>query len=297
MTEQPTDRRLAVRRGNIELATFVTGNADGPTIVLLHGWPDTHHLWDGVVELLADRFRLVRYDQRGHGESTDPSRVEDFTLAELAQDLFAVIDTVADNRPVHVVAHDWGSVQAWEAVCEPDAEARIASFTSISGPNLDHLGTWMRSRLRKPTPRNLAGPLSQMISSFYTLLFMTPLAPAFFRAFGSRRNCERFLRVVEGTPASQVHLAETLRHDLISGLRIYRANILQRLRHPRIRRTSVPVQLIVNTRDIAVRPAGYADTARWVDRLDRIDVPAGHWLPFSQPRVIADAVTTFIGST
>ena len=46
---------------------------------------------------------------------------------------------------MHVLAHDWGSVETWEAVCEPGAEEKIASFSSISGPNLDHLGMWIRA--------------------------------------------------------------------------------------------------------------------------------------------------------
>lgn len=297
MASTPTYRRTQVRRHDVELAVFESGNPDGETIVLLHGWPDTHHLWDGVVPLLADRFRLVSYDQRGHGESTDPPRIADFRLAELAKDLFAVIDAVSPDHPVHLIAHDWGSVQAWEAVCEPDAQRRIASFTSISGPNLDHLAIWLRSRLHRPTPRNLLGPLGQALSSLYTVFFMTPVLPRlFFRLVGNRRNCTRFLRFVEGTPAERVHFGDTLPHDLVSGLRIYRANIVEHLRRPRERRTSVPVQLLVNTRDIAVRPAGFADTARWVDRLHRIDVPSGHWLPFARPELIAETAGTFIGS-
>lgn len=293
-TAEPAYRRRTVRRGDIELAVFECGNPDGETLVLMHGWPDTHHLWDGVVPLLADNFRLVSYDQRGHGESTDPPEVADFRLEELAQDLFAVIDAVSPDSPVHVVAHDWGSVQAWEAVCEPDAQRRIASFTSISGPNLDHLSLWIRDRFRRG---KVAGPAGQALSSLYTAFFMTPVLPKlFFRVAGSRRNCERFLRVVEGTPAHRIHFGDTLSHDLVSGLRIYRANIVERLRRPRERRTSVPVQLLINTRDIAVRPAGYADTAQWVDRLERTDIRSGHWLPFAKPEVIASAVTGFVSS-
>lgn len=53
-----------------QLAVFEQGNPDGPTVVLVHGWPDTHHLWDGVVPSLVDSFRVISYDTRGHGRST-----------------------------------------------------------------------------------------------------------------------------------------------------------------------------------------------------------------------------------
>jgi pimeloyl-ACP methyl ester carboxylesterase len=291
-------RRIAVRNGTIELAVFEYGRADAETIILVHGWPDTHHLWSGVIDRLADRFRVVAYDLRGHGESTNPNQTSAFTLAELNKDLFAVIDAVSPDAPVHVVAHDWGSVIAWDAVCEPDAEQRIASFTSISGPNLDHLGKWVRDRFSRPTPRNLAGPLGQLASSAYTFFFMTPKLPqAVFRLAGSERLWSRMLWAMEGLPSEKLEFGDTLKQDMINGLRMYSANIFPRVvRNPRTRTTSVPVQLILNTRDVAVRPEGYDDTERWVDRLVRTEVQAGHWLPYSQPGVIADKAVQFIES-
>ncbi len=113
-----------VTNGSVSLAVFEQGKADGETIVLVHGWPDTHELWNRIVPLLADDFRVVSYDSRGAGESTIPSRVQDYQLSALAGDLFAVIDAVSPGKPVHVLAHDWGSVETWEAVCEPGAKRR-----------------------------------------------------------------------------------------------------------------------------------------------------------------------------
>ncbi|MDX6204789.1 MAG: hypothetical protein QOF39_846, partial [Frankiales bacterium] len=54
--------RTTVRSGGVDLAVFEGGNRQGPTVVLVHGWPDTHHLWGGVVDLLADDFHVVAYD-------------------------------------------------------------------------------------------------------------------------------------------------------------------------------------------------------------------------------------------
>ena len=56
----------------VRIATYEQGNPDGPTLVLVHGWPDSHVLWDGVVPLLEDRFRVIRYDNRGVGKSSVP---------------------------------------------------------------------------------------------------------------------------------------------------------------------------------------------------------------------------------
>ncbi|HSV38485.1 MAG TPA: alpha/beta fold hydrolase, partial [Nocardioidaceae bacterium] len=281
-----------VTRGSVELAVFEYGDPANQTVVLAHGWPDTHHLWEGVVPHLVDRFHVVSYDQRGHGQSSDPGHFRGFTLAELALDFMAVVDAVSPDEPVHVLAHDWGSVQVWEAVCEPEAELRIASFTSVSGPNLDAMSRWFRRGLSRPTPGNLAGPLSQLASSGYTFFFQAPLLPRLAFAATNRERWKGFLKVSEGTPTSQVHLADTFEQDMVSGLRIYRANIFHHLFGAgRERSTRVPVQLIVNTKDVAVRPSGYDDYGRHTDRLWRRDVSSGHWVPFSRPALLARAVT------
>ena len=69
ITEQFVDSSDGVR-----VAVYEQGNPNGPTLVLVHGWPDSHVLWDGVVPLLADRFRIVRYDNRGVGKTSVPNR-------------------------------------------------------------------------------------------------------------------------------------------------------------------------------------------------------------------------------
>jgi len=99
-----------VRNGDIEIAVYEYGNPDGETVVLVHGWPDTHHLWLNVIPLLAERFHVVAYDTRGHGKTTNPKGWKPFGLAELATDFHAVIDAVSPECPVHVLAYDWGLV-------------------------------------------------------------------------------------------------------------------------------------------------------------------------------------------
>lgn len=300
MTTTTTDRTTVaprertVRNGEIELAVFEYGDAAAETVVLVHGWPDTHHLWEEVVPLLTDRFHVVSYDQRGHGRSSNPESWRAFSLQELASDLMAVVRAASPERPAHLLAHDWGSVSAWEAVCEPDAELHLASFTSVSGPNLDHMGALLRQRLARPTPHNLAAPLAQLAASGYTFLFQVPVVGRLPFAVMTEARWKRFLEVAEGTPPDRVHLGDTFRRDLVSGLRIYRANIAPYLLRPRDRRTSVPVQLIVNRADVAVRPGTFDEEHQWVRRLYRRDVPAGHWVPFSHPQVLASAVKELV---
>jgi len=283
--------RSTLPREGLDLAVWQGGAPDGPPVVMVHGWPDTHRMWLGVAELLAHDFGVVLYDTRGQGESTAPDGT-DFRLPTLAADLNAVLDAVSPEEPVHVLAHDWGSVQAWEAVCEPGAEQRIASFTSISGPNIDHLASWARRRLAHPTPRGVGAVLAQVASSSYIPFFVSPLAPPVLRALGSQDRWRRLVGAAEGRLPEADRHASTLADDMVSGLRYYRANAMPR--RPRERRTRVPVLQLVLTRDPAIREASLHESDHWCDHLERRHLPYGHWAPLTAPADVADEAAEFI---
>ncbi|TQF74703.1 alpha/beta fold hydrolase [Rhodococcus spelaei] len=285
-----------VRNGDVQLAVFEQGNPDGPTLVLVHGWPDTHRLWEHVVPLLADRFRVVSYDSRGAGQSTVPTAVADYRLELLASDLFAVIDAVSPDAPVHVLAHDWGSLESWEAVCAPGADRRIASLTSVSGWCFDHLGHWMRRNLTSPTPAGVGKVLAQFAASFYALLFHIPVLPALVTGRLLAPRWPRFLALFDGMDPALARPAATIGRDAANGVKRYRANTRDRLLRPRERRTEIPVQLIVNTRDKAVLPFGFEETQRWVADLRRAEIPAGHWAPLSHSADLARIAAGFVDS-
>ena len=155
-------RERWVRTGGVELCVAELGDPSRPTVVLVHGYPDTKEVWSEVASRLADRFHVVLYDVRGHGRSTAPEPLRGgFTLEKLTDDFLAVADAVSPDRPVHLVGHDWGSVQSWEFVTVERTVGRIASFTSMSGPSLDHFGHWINKRLTRPTPRRVGQLLGQ----------------------------------------------------------------------------------------------------------------------------------------
>lgn len=255
--------------GDVKLAVYEQGPADAPAVVLVHGFPDTHAVWDEVAEALSGRFRVVRYDVRGAGASDAPRATAAYRLEHLKNDLFAVIDAVSPAEPVHLVGHDWGSIQAWEAVTEPGARKRIASFTSISGPCLDHVAYW--SRRNRWRPRGLR----QLLHSWYIAAFHVPVVPELvWRTAGTWWPV--FLREFEGVRRPG-HPAPTVGRDAVHGLSLYRANFRERLRYPRERRTDVPVLVITLLKDRYLTAAATEGLERWVSRLWRRRLFAGHW--------------------
>jgi NAD(P)-dependent dehydrogenase (short-subunit alcohol dehydrogenase family)/pimeloyl-ACP methyl ester carboxylesterase len=295
--------RYIVARDGTQLAVYEQGNPDGPTIVLVHGWPDSHVLWDGVVASLAGRYRIVRYDNRGAGASEVPTEVSAYDVATLADDFQTVVSTVCPGIRVHVVAHDWGAATVWEYVTRSEATEVVASYTSISGPDPGHLIRYIREGIARPyRPRRFAHALAQAAHFSYMFAFSIPvLTPAAMRVFLAR-SINRYL-ITAGIPPQHRFQGASFLDDATNGLRIYRANFLPaltreffptRTRAKADRRVEVPVQLLVNTEDKFVRPYVYSDTPRWVPRLWRRDVHAGHWSPMSHPGVVGGAVDELV---
>ena len=263
--------RTVIRDG-INLATRRRGNPDGPAVLFVHGYPDNGDVWDAVAEALGDDYHLITYDVRGAGASSSPRGRQAYRLEELRDDLFAVIDALSPGRPVHLVGHDWGSIQAWEAVTEPGAEKRIASYTSLSGPCLDHVGHSMRGT----GTADLTASLRQLAKSWYIGAFHIPaLAPMAWK-LGLGDAWPDLLRRTEGLSAP---VSATQTRDGAQGVALYRANMLPRLLHPRERRTTVPVQLLVARRDRYVGPALLDSVPPWTGQLWRRELNTGHWGP------------------
>ena len=104
--------------------------------------------------LLEDRYRVIRYDNRGAGRS-DPALASHRPMPWHASPTtsHAVVGALSPDGPVHVLAHGWGSVGVWEYLARRAAADRVASFTSISGPSADHLNRFVVGGLTRPTRR------------------------------------------------------------------------------------------------------------------------------------------------
>ncbi len=100
-------------------------------------------------------------------------------------DIGAVIDSLGVGQ-VHLLAHDWGSIQAWAAVTDDSVMGKVASFTSISGPHLQYAGAFLRSAR---TPRAVAQVARQLMASGYIGFFLCPGVPELaFRSEARRES-------------------------------------------------------------------------------------------------------------
>lgn len=275
----------------LNVATY--GDNKHTPLVLVHGYPDNHLVWQPVAELLADRYFVICYDVRGAGQSQAGKRIKDYALAQLARDLKAVVDAIIPERRFHLAAHDWGSIQSWESVTTNALQGRIISYSSISGPCLDHAGHWMRRRLINATPAARRQAFKQLANSWYIMMFQLPvLAPTLWQFAG--RYWPNYLKLREGI--TEPHPNPTQTADGKEGVNLYRANFTGKMLKPETRFAHCPVQLIVPKKDFYVSTALFEDLHEWVPALYRRDLDANHWAPLSHSALVAQWIDEFAQS-
>lgn len=278
----------SVASSGVQLQAYTWGNSDNTPIVLLHGYPDNHLVWQGVAERLAKQYYVVSYDVRGAGGSSKPKGRKNYKFQLLRTDFNAVVDTLLPNRSFHLAGHDWGSIQGWEFVTAGAAKARILSYTTISGPCLDHMGYWFRDRLNA---EGAAALLKQGLSSWYIAMFQLPVLPELaWRLIGP--YWATFLNKMEGVQEPEVNPSQT--DDGALGVWLYRANMLPKLFRPEARYADCPIQLLVPTADRYVGTALFEDLPRWVNELYRRDIDANHWVTLAETDKVSAMITEFV---
>jgi NAD(P)-dependent dehydrogenase (short-subunit alcohol dehydrogenase family) len=287
-----------VRADGVELCVAELGDPEQPTVLLVHGYPDTKEVWSEVAARLAERFHVVLYDVRGHGGSTAPEPLRGgFTLEKLTDDFLAVADAVSPGRPVHLVGHDWGSVQGWEFVTVERTEGRIASFTSMSGPSLDHMGHWIKRRVKRPTPRRIGQLLGQGARSWYVYVLHTPVLPELAWRGPLGRHWPALVRRAERLPRGD-YPSPSLPTDAAHGAWLYRDNMRTRLSRPRDDAYAhAPVQLITPLGDQFLSEQLHDDLESWAPQLTRHTLSAKHWIPRTRPDQLASWIAEFVSAT
>lgn len=130
-----TDSEIVEHRVAIGELTFNVAEVGfGPAVLMLHGWPDSWHLWrDQMIALAHGGHRVVAPDLRGFGESDHPGGVDQYSLRHLISDVVGIMDAVKIERAM-VVGHDWGAALAWlVATFVPERVERLA-VVSVGHP-------------------------------------------------------------------------------------------------------------------------------------------------------------------
>lgn len=269
------ERARTVSTDGAELAVHEYGvepGPDVPSLMFLHGYPDDHRVFLPVIGELAATHHIVTFDTRNAGRSR-PQEGAGFSLAELVDDVFAVLAAVHMPGGVRLIGHDWGSIQGWAVMQDERSDGRIRDFTSVSGPDLRHFSRWLRSRFQNA--RLVPQGVAQVLRSWYIAAFQLPVLPELvWRSVMTRRY--------------EFAARRNVGDDPVRGLALYRANLFTGQRQPRRRTITAPVHVIVPSRDPFLSPHLVDGLEDWVEDLTVTRVPGGHWWIASQPRIFAE---------
>jgi pimeloyl-ACP methyl ester carboxylesterase len=257
------------------------GGGGRQVALLLHGFPEDRHSWDGVASALAAAgYRVLAPDQRGYSPGARPAARSAYTLSRLAGDVLALADAAGVQR-FHLVGHDWGGALAWYVA--DHYPGRLISLAALSVP---HPQAFLRA---------LASS-NQAARSWYMAAFQLPGLPELVL---SRRGGEAMRAALvhsgldPGTAARYASRAAD-RPALRGPLNWYRAIPLG-LRE-RTGRIEVPTLFMWSDGDRFVSQAAAELCGRYVSGHYRFEVIEGasHWLPEEAPeRVAASLVAHF----
>jgi len=263
---------------NAGVTLRVTSHGEGPTMLLLHGWPDTGDMWREVVPtFVAAGYRVVTVDLRGCGQSSKPTDVGDYAMMHLVGDVSCVIDALGE--PVILVGHDWGASLAWVvASLLPDKVSKLVTMS-----------------VGHPTAFRSAG-LSQQMKSWYMLLFGMPdIGEAFLR-----HNDYEVLRTWSRHPRADEVIAELERDgQMTTHLNWYRANVPPTAflsEPPTLPPITMPAMGLWSTGDVFLGEEQMVNSEEFCDngfqyvRLNNL----GHWMILEEPTVVTGEIVKFL---
>ncbi|HUZ41882.1 MAG TPA: alpha/beta fold hydrolase [Acidimicrobiales bacterium] len=277
-----------VRVGGVELNVAVIG--EGQPVILLHGWPDSWHLWRSQMHALAHSgHRAIAPDLRGFGESDHPEGVEEYSLSKVIGDVAGVMDAFGIESAA-VVGHDWGAALAWLlAIFMPE---RVERLVAVS---VGH-------------PKSFSGAgLLQKQLSWYMLWFQFPgvaetgLAENDWEIFrnwahgGALRGSDDYM---------ERQIKDLSRPGrLTAGFNWYRANISPKTfagdgRGINLPSVACPTMGVWSRGDMALGEAQMTGSAQFITgpwRYERIE-HVGHWIPVCASEQLNLLLTEFLAN-
>ena len=152
---------------SVRLHHRLDGPEDAPLLVLSTSIGTRHTMWDAQAPDLAERFRLLRYDQRGHGQSDVPDGP--YSIAELAEDLLGLLDELGVERAHFCGLSLGGMVGLWLGINAPERIDRLVlSCTAAYFPPAEE---WTRRAKVTRSSEGVAGLADGALERWFTPAF------------------------------------------------------------------------------------------------------------------------------
>lgn len=273
---------------DLSLHVVEAGPADGPLLILLHGFPEFWWAWRHQITPFAERgYHVVVPDLRGYNTSAAPQEVSAYRLETLIADVMALADQFQVDR-FHLVGHDWGGIIAWGVgAAYPE---RLNRLVILDAPHPD---IWGDQALKHPT---------QALRSTYVALFQLPWLPeATLGALdfaGLRTMVESTARADTFKPGEIECYTEAWAHpgSLTAMLNYYRA-LGERDKPAQPARISAPTLVIWGENDSFLEQHVARAALDLCDK-GQLSIIGGatHWLHLEEPERVNAEIIQFLAS-
>jgi haloacetate dehalogenase len=269
---------------------FLTHGGDGPPVLLLHGFPQTHACWSRVAPALARRHRVVAPDLRGYGDSHAPAggpHGEGYTKREMARELVHLMADLGHDR-FAVVGHDRGARVGYRmALDHPDRVTQVAVLNVV--PTLDQfermgagpsLGYWPWFLLAQPAefPEELIGAApGALLDHAFATWAGEP---------GAIDDTHRAAYLAAMTPETIAAMCADYRAS-------FHLDRLDDADDRGRRRITVPVLLVTGDDETQLDDAPQVWEA-WADDVTAVRVAGGHFVPEEAPDALVEALGAFL---
>jgi haloacetate dehalogenase len=272
----PGFRSKRVRTSGATIS-LVTGG-DGPALLLLHGYPETHAMWHRVAPDLARDFTVVCPDLRGYGDSSKPKGLPDhsnYSKRAMAQDMAEVMAKLGHAR-FHLVGHDRGARVAHRLARDHGARVRSLAVLDIS-----------------PTLKMYESTSKAFATAYYHWFFLVQKPPLPEKLLAGQVPGYVLDRLGKGAPFARAARREYARafrdpRCIHATCEDYRASATIDLEHDRRdlrRKLKMPVLVLWGKRGVIER---FFDPIRdWREVATEVSgraLPCGHFVPEEAPR-------------
>lgn len=266
MAHTSTQSQIVV--SNMVFDCRTAGPSSGVAVILLHGWPETSHMWLPLMDSLAAQgFRCLAPNQRGFSAGARPTEVLAYQINHLADDVIALADA-AGIEHFHLIGHDWGAAIGW--VVAAKYPNRLLTWTAMSVPHPQAFAHAIRHNPQQRKMSRYMGWFQWRGLSEWFLLRANAKALRDVWRKSSTEQVEDYMRVLGSKNA------------LRASLNYYRANykLLKKGNEvEQIGKVQVPTLMLWGKRDFALGRWGVEQCGQFVSGPYRlVELEATHWL-------------------
>ncbi|ANU09348.1 putative hydrolase [Planococcus antarcticus DSM 14505] len=276
-----------IETNGINLHIAVAGPADGPLVILLHGFPEFWFGWKNQIQPLAEKgYRVVAPDQRGYNLSDKPKGIDNYTVDYLRDDVIGIIEHFQKKTAI-IIGHDWGGAVAWHlAATRPEYVEKLIVL------NIPH---------PKAMPKVLKKNPLQWMKSSYIAFFQLPNLPEKALGMGEFKAMQQGIEQSSNPNAfskneiEQYKAAWSQSDALTAMLNWYRAIRRGSFRQVPDTKVKVPVRIIWGVGDQFLSPMLAKESMSFCDEVNLAFVEeATHWIQHEQPEIVNRLIEQFI---